>query len=143
MNTEVSVLETLVNLFTGEDPMEMLQTNAAACKHNSEYDCDCPPVTIEIPAALAYHAQQLNRALEAHDQRFSEFKNQVGSTVRTFPDHTGRTITCHQSSSGIIGNPSAWDSFEPEEQRTRLKILHQWCRTGILLKQALGNPEQA
>ena len=143
VNTEVSVLETLVNLFTGGDPMEMLQINAAGCKHDSEYHCDCPSITIDIPATLAYHAQQLNQALEAHDRRFSEFKNNNGSTVRTFPDHTGKIVTCHQTSTGGIVNPAAWEAFEPKEQRARLKILHQWLRTGIMLKQALGHPEKA
>ena len=142
VNTEVSVLETLVNLFTGGDPLEMLQINAAGCNHDGELDCDCPSITIDIPAALAYHAQQLNRALEAHDRRYSQFNNN-GSTVRTFPDHTGKMVTGHLTSTGVIINPAAWDTFEPEEERARLEILHHWLRTGIMLKQALGNPEKA
>ena len=142
MNTVVSVLETLVNIFTGEDPMEMLQAHAGACNHEDGDDCDCPPVTIEIPAALAYHAQQLNLTLEAHNQRFKEFDNQAGSTVRNSPDHRGNIQISIRFPDGRFQNLPAWEKFEAEEPTARFKILNRWYRTGIMLKQALGNPEK-
>ena len=139
INTETSVLETLVNLFTGEDPMEMNFAQTATCGHNDGTECDCAPVTIEIPAVLAYHTHQLSSTLVTHDQRFKEFKNRNGDTVRKTPDHRGEMAVALRSGNGGVDDIAVWERFGVEEPEARLKILERWCRTGIMLKQALRN----
>ena len=137
INTETSALEALVNLFTGEDPMEMNFAQTATCGHNDGTECDCPPVTIEIPTVLAYHTHQLSSTLETHDQRFKEFKNGNGDTVRKSPDHRGKMAVSLRAREGGVDDIAVWERFEVEEPEARLKILERWCRTGIMLKQAL------
>ena len=64
-----SHMEVLVNLFTDDDPVKLLDDAARKCRHRTEEDCDCGTVSVSIPAALALHARILRENVTKYDQQ--------------------------------------------------------------------------
>ena len=109
-----SPLETLVMLFTGEDPA--MAIGAVDCDHEFEDDgsCPCPPITIEIPAVLALHSVNLMQQIEM--MKFTEISDRDGDPIRNFDHLDG-------SEHRMI-----WRRME--------KIMNRWYEQGIALHRA-------
>ena len=128
-----SRLETLVVLFTGEDPAKKLQAQGAECPHEALDDCDCPPVSIQIPTVLAYHAMTLLQSLGNLTCNFKEWETERGTSVRRFRRPTGEFIQTHRTKEGTSSHPDEWSEYDFLLQRDREDLLNRWYNQGIHL----------
>ena len=71
-----SQLDTLVVLFTGQDPAEELMEAQAACPHEDSAECPCPPASIKVPMVLAYHMQTLWQNLSPECQGYGSLTDE-------------------------------------------------------------------
>ena len=130
-----SRLETLVVLFTGEDPAMKLLKASSGCTHEGEDDCDCPPVSVDIPAVLAYHAIALSQSLGNFGVEFYQHPTARDSNriVRRYRLPTGEIV--HESRNINERNPPSkiWDEYPYWLNQERSKILDGWYQQGIAL----------
>lgn len=139
VNTDSSVVETLVSFFTGKDPILMLYQRAEDCQHEDLEECNDTPVAVEIPTTLAYHIQQLESELLEHEERYREFNTKEGKRVRQETTDSGSILTSARTPNGVTENEANWHRFEVKEKKARRKILNRWLRTGVTLKAAAGS----
>ena len=99
----LSRLETLVLLFTGEDPAKTLKAQDTQCSHEDSDDCDCPMASIPIPAILAYHAISLSQDLGNlgswnTQESYSVFHSRRQAAVKILNRWYQQGILLHQAS---------------------------------------------
>ena len=121
-------------LFTGKDPAIKLQA-AEACTHEGEEDCDCPPVSIEIPAVLAYHATTFSQSLGNLHFEFSEFPTATDKNLIVRQDRlpTGQKVQAQRNTNERYRYSQDWDDYRYWRDRELEKILDRWYRQGITL----------
>ena len=131
----MSRLETLVVLFTGKDPAEMILKIGKDCEHEDDESCDCPPIQIQIPAVLAYHTMTLYREMENLDRRF------IHQQLRADQDnqkHIRYRVPNGDLIQGIFDSRSREYREKLEEYQHYLaleksRILDRWLEQGIAL----------
>ena len=132
-----SKVDTLVNLFTGRDPLAEAGEKFKACEHGEDESCDCGKAQIAIPAVLAFHIQQLPRQVDLY-YNFTEDARKDGRTTRKFwTPHTGwltatMTVT-HDERGSVIDNRENWDLYALLLDEARYEPLNRWLDQGIAL----------
>lgn len=129
----VSRLDTLVALYTGSDPAKLLKD--AACKHESEEECHCSPVSIIIPQLLAYHAAALRGEIDSLNLYFEETRQGDGSTRRRYWLPDGQTITAFDNR-GQGTSSEEWGRFDFLKWQHSNGIFNNWYAQGISLHKA-------
>ena len=138
-----SRLETLVCLFTGQDPARMVQDADTRCKHDEKSSCDCPPVSIPLPTELALHAHTLSNEVAEIRYDFQKWENGV-HLVRGYHDRDGNREVVRRPAQGYEGGEhsteKAWRKAVFLEKTALRKTLDRWFEQGIALHR--GSLEQ-
>ena len=109
-------LETLVQLFTQEDPAKLLSAFLQTCEHFDYDECDCTRPTIPIPTVLAFHTHVLW-------ERFANIEEDFMFSPRP-------------KASNPSDHPSQFQETIFHEREVSRKILDEWHQQGIALYQA-------
>ena len=131
-----SRLDTLVVLFTREDPAKKLLAQGGQCTRHRTDECDCPTVSIPIPAVLAYHAMTLSRSLAYINSEYKEWTNNIGTSVRQFRRPTGETIRTYMGKEGSLSDLEEWYEYDSRRRRSQEEVLDRWYQQGIHLHQS-------
>ena len=130
-----SCLETLVLLFTGQDPAMLYRAAVEECQHENSDDCDCPPLSIPIPSILAYHGVALSQEIGEVDMNFEEWVTRDKRVrVRRYRLPNGQVETIQRTNEA--GPPEGWGDYDYWRNRALNEKLNRWFEQGINLYNA-------
>lgn len=133
-----SHIDTLVHLFTGQDPAYLLHHAAEECPSSQDDSHKCQPISIPLPPALALHAHTLQERMDDIRTDFRRWWNDEGTKeTRQYrlPDGNLEKAT-RLIGNGIISHPENWDIAEFHERKARRELLDTWFHQGLALRQA-------